>query len=204
MNASCFDSLRASTLEWLPELGIGWYPVTSQPYDANYWVRYRAMDETPVGEKLTNARLALVDAYWDGELVDVGIGGGRFVSDRHAYGYDINPHAVEWLKSENAWLNPYAQKVDAASFWDSLEHIHDPGPLLDNVRHYVFVSLPIFTNAAHILRSKHFRKDEHCWYFTRQGFERFMARFDFRLIHANKMEQAWREDIETFVFERAK
>jgi hypothetical protein len=38
--------------------------------------------------------------------------------------------------------------VDVACFWDSLEHIHNPTPLLQNVRRWVFTSLPIFRNLA--------------------------------------------------------
>ena len=137
-------------------------------------------------------------------MVDIGIGGGRFVTEHpNAKGFDINPEAVAWLQWTGNWVDPYSSIVEAATFWDSLEHIHDPRPLLRNVRRYCFVSLPIFKDCNHILRSKHYRQDEHCWYFTRRGIVLFMKAFGFEQIKVCTMEQACgREDIETFVFGR--
>lgn len=204
MNAGHYDSLRADRLQWLPELGLGWYPVCGAPYDAEYWSRYRKMDRTPTGAALTEARIGLVAKHWGGELVDVGIGGGRFVDDRpHTQGYDINPHAVQWLHDIGRWRNPYDGAVMAASFWDSLEHIHDPARLLRNITQFVFVSLPIFSGSEHVLRSRHYRKDEHCWYFTERGIVWFMNEHGFSMIEQNVMEQEHgREDIGTYVFGR--
>lgn len=197
-------SWREGALQWLPELGVGYYPVQEQPYNAAYWQRYRDMDQTPTGAELTVSRIGLVDRHYRGPLIDVGIGGGRFVEDRPGtYGYDVNPLAVEWLQTAGAYWNPYKCPCEAASFWDSLEHIHRPDVLLRNVSGWVFGSMPIYMDAEHILRSKHFRKDEHCWYFTRAGLERFMARLGFALREWNTMEQdAGREDIHSFAFER--
>lgn len=198
------DSLRADRLEWFPQLGLGYYPVKDSPYDAAYWERYRKMDRTPSGDALTLARSRLVSSYFNGEVVDVGVGGGRFVEDHlYARGYDINPEAVRWLKGIGRWTDPYAEQVDAVSFWDSLEHIHDPAPLLARVRYYAFISVPIFEDAEHVLRSRHYRTDEHCWYFTADGLRWFMWQHGFRQREQNAMEQkCGREDIGTFVFAR--
>jgi len=188
----------------LPELGIGFYPVTAQPYDARYWKNYCKLDATPIGALLTEMRCDWVEQQYAGDLVDIGIGGGRFVSSRpQTFGYDVNPCAVKWLKEQQRWRDPYQSSVAAISCWDSLEHIHDPGPLLDNVRQWVFVSLPIFRDVAHVIRSKHFKRDEHCWYMTREGVIRFMAWFGFQIVARGTMEQqAGREDIESFAFRR--
>lgn len=202
MNTGRFDLLRSNRLQWLPELDIGWYPVTEQPYDAGYFNRYRAMDVTAAGHDLTALRCALVDKYWTGALVDIGIGGGRFAQQHGCKGFDINPCAVDWLKTTGRWQDPYAGPVEAVSFWDSLEHIHDPMPLLANVGRFVFVSLPIFKDAADALKSKHFRRNEHCWYFTHSGMCNFMAWQGFELIEHNTMEQVCREQIGTYVFRR--
>jgi len=200
---SLTNSLAAEQLVWLPEQGIGWYPVTAQPYDENYWLRYRAMDRTPVADALNAARLNWA-RRWDcvpRESVDVGIGGGRFVREFGCMGTDVNPWAIKWLEYRNcAWSCLSA--VDSMFFWDSLEHIHDPTVLLGCVRRMVLVSMPIYKNAEHVLRSKHFRRDEHCWYFTADGLVRFMERFGFALAGWNQMEQPMREDIETFAFVR--
>ena len=69
-----------------------------------------------------------------------------------------------------------------------LEHIPDFQPLLANVREWVFVSLPIFRDAEHVLRSKHFRPEEHCWYFTRDGLVYAMKMCGFALVSESKVE----------------
>lgn len=199
------NSLAQDQLVWLPEQGIGWYPVTANPYGANYWMHYREMDRTKIADKLVGARVRLA-REWRADperTVDVGIGGGRFCIDMGCKGWDVNPIALAWLHDHGKALNPLAGPVDCATFWDSLEHIHDPRPILANVERLVLVSMPIYTGAEHILRSKHFKKDEHCWYFTAEGLVRFMERQGFLLAGWNTMEQPEREDIETFAFLRA-
>lgn len=198
-----WNAVRSNGFQWLPEKGFGWYPVQDCPYDENYWNRYRSMDRTAVGAALTKLRCDLVDSLGSTDVVDVGVGGGRFVEESSARGYDVNPAAIEWLKNSGRWCDVYAESFETATFWDSLEHIHDPRPLLANVENYVVVSLPIFKDCTDVLRSKHFRKDEHCWYFTAGGFENFMGEQGFILLERNDMEQSvGREQIETFVFQR--
>ena len=149
-------------------------------------------------------RVEMVRRYTKGIVVDIGVGGGRFVREMpRAVGYDINPHAVEWLRQSRLWFDPYAEPVDTATFWDSLEHIHDPTALLANVRKFAFISTPIYKDCADALRSKHFKPQEHCWYFTVKGLQRFMERFGFRQVERTAMEQsAGRKQIETYAFQR--
>jgi hypothetical protein len=92
---------------------------------------------------------------------------------------------------------------DAVSLWDVLEHIPDFQPLLANVREWLFLSLPIFRDAAHVLASKHFKPDEHCWYFTRDGLVVAMNLCGFALVSESIVEtELGREDIGTFAFRR--
>jgi hypothetical protein len=71
------------------------------------------------------------------------------------------------------------------------------------VRKWVFVSIPIFTSAADVLRSKHYKPKEHVWYFTVGGLDHFMRSFGFECVDFNRMErEAGREQIDTFVFRR--
>jgi hypothetical protein len=202
-----FDTLRAKKLQWVPELDLGFYPVVAQPYNHEYWENYRKMDKTPCGTMLTNMRVGLVRKYVSTrvQVVDIGIGGGRFVDECfNAVGYDINPEAVAWLHNRKQFHDPYeVARVAALTFWDSLEHIHDPMPLLAKCTGHVFVSLPVFTGPEHVLQSKHYKTDEHCWYFTTVGLINFMDKAGFDCLERNNMEQtAGREGIETFVFLR--
>jgi hypothetical protein len=191
--------------EWHPEHGRGFFPVApeSMPYDAAYFERYLGLGATDIGRDLNLARCALVERYYNGPLLDVGIGAGSFLTMYgKGVGTDVNPKALRWLEDRDMLWS--GERMPAATFWDSLEHIADPTALLALIDRLVFVSIPIFHDGAHVLRSKHFRLNEHFHYFTGWGFERYMRNQGFRLVEHNTMEtELGREDIGTFVFERA-
>jgi hypothetical protein len=198
-----FDRFAADRLQWLPEVGIGYFPVKESPYDEAYFERYQQLEATEIGKKLNEARIALVNKYTEHSVLDIGIGSGIFVSSRpNTFGFDINPAALNWLMQRGWYRHPF-RGADGVTFWDSLEHIHNPQMYLEGAKRFVFVSCPIYRDAAHILTSKHYRKDEHCWYWTAEGLVRFMNYFGFECIESNDMEsQIGREDIGTFVFKR--
>lgn len=198
-----FETFAAEELQWLPELGIGYYPVKAMPYDEDYFAKYEIMAETDIGIKLNEARVDLVNKYTKLDVLDIGIGCGTFVKSReNTFGFDINPFGVKWLIERHLYRHPF-KGANSLTFWDSLEHIHDPRLHLAGAKEYVFVSCPIYDDAEHIKRSKHFRKDEHCWYWTMQGLITFMDAFGFEVQEVNWMEkEIGREDIGTFVFKR--
>ena len=154
------------------------------------------------------ARLNFVEQHYRGTLIDVGIGSGAFVELRRdrrrtTYGYDINPAAIYWLEERMLLVDPYLVAFDAMTLWDVLEHIEDFQPLLANVREWLFLSLPIFHDADHALRSKHYRPEEHCWYFSRDGLVTAMSMCGFALVSESTVEtDLGREDIGTFAFRR--
>lgn len=202
---------HARGLLWYPELGYGFYPV--QPdgqYGAAYWENYQKYRQSPIAYRLMRRRVELVEAFVPGEpVVDIGIGSGHFVEERGygeaspTFGYDVNPIAVAWLKERGLWRDPYEAPVDAACLWDTLEHMEKPEDFLARVRQWIFVSIPIFDGPEHVLRSKHFKTDEHFFYFTRSGFVAWMRVRGWRLVEENRMEtELGREDIGTFVFRR--
>lgn len=201
-----FSEIPSNGLVWKESEGIGFYPVKEAPYDQAYFDRYKQMAKTQVGKRLLNFRLDLVDDYlMDDTLIDIGIGSGVFVETRgyHTYGYDVNVVAQQWLDARKLWFDPYAMAPESISCWDSLEHILCPQLLIERVQKYIFISIPIFENREHVERSKHFRKDEHYWYFTKRGLTAAMAYYDFRLLFdTNEESQIGREDIHTFVFKR--
>lgn len=195
---------------------MGFYPVTAgvEVYDQAYFDRFGRQADTELGRAIMDARVDMVTRHWDGDLVDVGIGSGAFLQhcQRSAKpnrrglqtcGYDVCPAGRRWLQERNLWLNPYVEMVDAASLWDVLEHLRDFEPLLGNVRQWLFLSIPIFKNRGHVLGSKHFRRDEHYWYFTLEGLVATMFQLGFECADANDMEtQLGREDIGSFAFHR--
>ena len=200
-----FNEIAKGQLSWIQALGIGYYPVQANPYDESYFEAYNAIKETPIGLALNKARIDLVNRYLNGSVLDIGIGNGAFVEGRNnTWGYDINPVAIEWLIDRNKYRDP-SSGADALTFWDSLEHIHDPTAILQGAKEFVFVSCPIYDDVEHVLKSKHFKPDEHCWYWTVEGLIHFMQPFGFEIVGANWMEtQIGREDVGTFVFKRSK
>lgn len=136
-------------------------------------------------------------------MLDIGIGSGLFVETcPNCYGHDINESAIAWLIDKGKYRSPL-KGANSMTFWDSLEHIHDPTVQLTGIKEYAFISCPIYEDSDHILRSKHFRPDEHCWYWTDEGLKIFMWAFGFTCIERNQMEtDIGREDIGTYVFKR--
>jgi hypothetical protein len=200
-----FERLALSSLIWLPEHGIGYYPASGDPYDGAYFEKYRAYAQTEMGRALTAARIAMVARHYEGPLLDVGVGGGQFVESRpQTCGYDVNLAGVDWLEERGLYRDLYGENYEAATFWDSLEHIPDAEAALRQVVRWAFVSAPIFTTAEALLHSKHFRKDEHFWYWTRDGLRKWMRAQGFVMREANMMEcELGREGIGSFAFERA-
>lgn len=197
-------------LVWDLVNGIGFYNVglchAKMAYDSDYFKKYVGYAATKMGEELDGFRVGLVNRYVPNEhVIDVGVGCGNFVEKRGegTFGYDINPAAVEWLAKNGLWWDPWQFQMPHATFWDSLEHFADPGAILARVREFAFVSIPIFRDAVHAEQSKHFRPDEHYWYFTRPGLLEFMRNRGFdRLEETDRETRLGREDIMTFVFKR--
>lgn len=201
------DLRKLDALQWFAELGIGYYPVAAPPesvYDDAYFQKYAGYAATPLGEKLNALRVGLVRRHYDGEITDIGIGSGAFVEAHgNARGYDIAYPAVRWLTMRGLFHDPYAHGVDAVTMWDSMEHIENFPLLLARARRFVFLSLPIFEGLNQALRSHHYRKDEHFWYFTSRGLTNLMARLGWTLLESNDAEtKAGRDAIGSFAFRR--
>jgi hypothetical protein len=208
--AFALSALFGDRLVWLHEQGIGFLNVTAAPYDANYFAKYEGYAATEQGRAITRARVELVLRHIDmnHSLCDVGIGCGDFLSALKwpmKYGFDINPAGEAWLRERDLLLNPWICGVDALCFWDVLEHIPNVSQLLaDSDARFVFCSLPIVPGDGPPRTDwKHFRRDEHCWYFTRKGFIAWMAAQGFQCIECSAAETLLgRDDIESFAFRR--
>lgn len=199
--------LVKNELCFFPELGYGHYPVPKdRPYDEEYFEKYRKMANTEMGDKITQARIDLVRRHYSGSICDVGIGSGQFVETcDQAYGYDVNPAGIRWLKDKNKFHELYGATIGALSFWDVLEHIDEAEKAIEQATEWVFVSVPIFENAEHITKSRHFRKDEHIHYWTHQGFINWFSANGFECVEHNTIESdLGRDGIGTYAFKRVK
>jgi hypothetical protein len=201
MTTSC----ETGSLIWDDKAGYGFHSAPPMDYTGDYFAKYQLMDETPMGEALTDARVLLVDDHYQGEdIIDIGIGGGKFVILMMCSGFDVNPSAVRWLKDQGLYRDPYENKVEALTFWDSLEHIPDPIAIVRQARKWVFVSMPIYDNEAHCRSSKHFKPGEHLHYWTHSGLVDWFAQQGFILMsHNDEESRIGREGIKSYAFKRA-
>lgn len=224
MLTSIIGEIAAHRLHWMEPIGIGFYDCDAvnaavgavSPYDDAYFAKYQDMADSEVGAALNRFRAEIVakhsplHAQGTATLLDVGIGDGAFLRAvapfawLSPFGCDINPAGIAYL-IENGQLASFEEPAsfDVVTFWDSLEHIRDPRPALAAARQVALVSIPIFTDAAHAVTSRHFRPDEHFWYFTRHGFIQFADQEGFDCVDVLATETALgRDSIETFVLRR--
>lgn len=174
------------------------------PYDTEYWDKCAGYEGKDIANKINAGRVALVNKYCTGEVLDIGVGCGEFIRSREGtYGYDINPRAVQWLKEVGKYREP--GEFAGYTFWDVIEHVENPDEYFRHVRPraWVFVSIPVFRSVAVVRASKHYRPGEHLYYFTGKGFVWWMARHGLDLVERATFEMdAGREDIYSFAFQR--
>jgi hypothetical protein len=181
-------------------------------YGDSYHDHYAGLEGTPVAEKLNAGRCAMLARRVPAEssVLDIGAGCGTFVKTARAWGYDakgfdVIPKTVEVLKGMDAFASDPAQ-FDAVTFWDSLEHIEDPGTVIGQVRigSIALVAIPIIEDLAKVRESKHYKPGEHLYYFTSWGFVEWMGWHGFSLLeHSTHEVDAGRENIGAFAFRRS-
>lgn len=205
-----YPSIPFGELNWCYEHGIMYQHDMTQSveYDKAYFEDYVRKEGSDIALKLNQHRTSLVEKYCL-KVLDVGVGSGEFIRSANikVFGYDINPVAIRWLRNEGLYVDPYAEMpdVDGITLWDTLEHIPNPNLLLTRVRPYmyVFVSLPIFSDLTWVRKSKHYKPNEHYYYYTAKGLKSFMSDLGFGLVELSDAEtHAGREDILTFVFKK--
>ena len=180
-----FESFAQKQLQWLPELGIGYYPSREIVYNDAY------------DESFVDDNVYLVNKYTKSDLLDIGIGTGAFVHAReNTYGYDSDPLTVEWLVQRKLYRHPF-KGANSVSFWNSLQKIQDPRLHLSGAKEYVFVSCPIFHDAEEILNSDRYLQQKDCWYWTKEGLITFVDAFGFEVIETNI-----ENNFGTFVFKK--
>ncbi len=203
-----FKENQEKELIWIPECGMGYLAVDQPRID--YWDQYVEKGESPIAAALNDFRINLVNKHTEGPVLDIGIGNGKFIENRkhRTFGFDVDPKSIEWLKKKKIFVDPYkSEDITAMCFFDSLEHISEPHKLLEKIMPggYLFISIPIFRNAEHAIYSKHFRPNEHIWYFTWAGLVKWVIKYKYDFVASSEQEsKLGREDIGTFVFRRKK
>jgi len=197
--------------------GIAYQKVRSRSvtYGKQYWKKLKAYDSKPKRKKaVTLSRIEIVQYYCsDGNIFDYGCGTCHFIKELSKVkkegivdGYDVNRLSTLKLVEMDCLGHPEdLEHYQGITFWDVLEHLPEPAEVLKRVSEnaYVFLSIPIFPNLEDIKKSKHYRPNEHYWYFTHEGIKNFMKQFGLSHVQTNNSEiMAGREDIYTFVFKK--
>lgn len=178
-------------------------------YDAEYYDKCKSYEDQAIALKINAGRIELVNRYVGplGRVLDIGIGSGEFIKKRpHTFGCDVNPVAIEWLRRNDLWSSRL-DEFAGCTFWDVLEHVPQPELYLKQIRlhAHLFTSIPIFYGLGGIRLSKHYRPNEHLYYFEERGFVAWMALHGFMLLETQDFEiQAGRESILSFAFKRVR
>jgi len=193
---------------WIPKKEIGYYPIEHQKRD--YFDIYLKLEDTTIGKKINEFRINLVNRYCNGFVLDVGIGSGIFLRKRKkCIGYDIDSKAIKYLKENDMYFDIYAhnfnnKNIIGVTFFDSFEHLKTHDIILDKIqKQTIFISIPIFSGLDDILNSKHFKPNEHYWYFTKTGFINYMKHKKFKICEIRDDEiKLGRDNILTFVLRK--
>ena len=207
-------------LRWCESLAIAFQADMSRPieYGEEYWKYYWSLENSPAAANLTRRRFWMSHRV-GGLVLDIGIGSGKFLCECEASGrpllggYDVNPHAVAWLCDRNLYFDPYdpgRQSLPSEpvtwTLWDVIEHLPRPHELLDRIRvgDALCLTVPIYHDLLReIPSSKHFKPNEHFYYFTPAGLIRWLAAYGFELLEMNRDEQlAGRESVASFAFRK--
>lgn len=208
-----WDAVRDDDLMICRERGVAYQrdmrillPPGQNAEGENYFEHYRKLDGQDIAKKINQGRVALVNKYVgeETEVLDIGIGSGQFIeARRNTFGKDVNPKAIEWLQAKGLQADNL-ERFYAFTLWDVLEHIREPARYFKHIPNgsYLFACLPTF-NLEKIRQSKHYKPNEHLYYWTMDGFPDWMKCYRFRLRERNLQEtEAGRESIMSFVFQR--
>jgi len=203
--------MNNNLFSWDVKRQIGFYPVKDTWYNDRYFETSIENSRSLIAKALNEFRAKIVNKYVKGKVLDFGIGCGAFLGYRdNCLGFDICPKSIKWLKEKGLFFDFYRrnldkQNIEGITFFDVLEHVRYPETILKCINgQHIFMSLPIFRDKNHILKSKHFKINEHFWYFTDYSLIEFMNTYGFRLLERTDEEtRIGREDIWTYVFKKA-
>lgn len=177
-------------------------------YGEAYFDKYVGYEGSGVACAINAGRVALVNKWAgrDGDVIDIGIGSGEFIKSRGraTRGHDVNPKAAQWLKARGLWADDL-RDAGAVCFWDVLEHVREPDGYFSQLQSgaLLFTCLPIFEDLTRIRQSRHYRPNEHFYYWTELGFVAWMIGKGFDLLDRRDFETtAGRDSILSFAFRK--
>lgn len=205
-----FSAIDDGDLRICEALGVAYQSDMTKPFDYGeaYFDNYVSMEGQEIARRLNEARVDLVNRHSgaDAQVVDIGIGSGEFIKSRpNTVGHDVNRKALAWLANNGK----QAGRIDQYShftFWDVLEHVASPHEsYFKRIQpgSKLYTSLPVFADLTRVRASKHYKPNEHLYYWLERGFIDWMALYRFRLLERSDCEtRAGRESILSFAFVR--
>lgn len=189
----------------------------SVEYGADYFAKYESYRADKRYGDVEDVRVALAERIGH-PIIDIGIGCGAFLEAcllrglEVFGGLDVNPKAIAWLQERALYLPSlrFPNVSVSLTLWDVLEHFRNPHELLDRTRigDVLIVSLPVYDDLRiEVLTSKHYRPDEHYYYFTKWGIVKWLHEYGFRVSEYNENEtlpNCGRSGIGTFVARRVR
>lgn len=171
-------------------------------YDRSYEIKYSRYESTVIGEQIQAERNRIVtkhlpDTNYVLRLLDLGCGVGTFVrkSDLpkvELFGFDINPYG------DYCDIAVLRNNYDILTFWDSLEHLEDPGRIINGFNpELVFVCTPsvddFHLSTKHLTQWRHYMPQEHCHYFSSNSIIRLFNACEYDVREINYNESKYRK-----------
>lgn len=196
-------------LNLCPEHGIAYQKSmeVSVEYGKDYFEKYIGYEGADIALRINEFRVSFTNPNCEC-LLDIGIGSGEFIKNSKVktYGFDINPYAIQWLQERAIYCDPYEgipEEIKGITMWDALEHFPEPSRFLNLLRSgmHIFLSIPIFEDLLTLKQSKHYKPNEHYYYFTENGMIKYFQDLGFSLVETSRGETtAGRESIGSFHF----
>jgi len=130
-------------------------------------------------------------------VLDFGSGQGHFVKNMNSViptsAYDL----ANLPELEDFYIqNPYQYNFSLVTFFDSLEHCYDIGWVISNIKaRYICISVPWCHSYSEYWMTKwrHFKPNEHLWYFTEKSLLTFMDRMGYNCLYRGNIEDCLRK-----------
>jgi hypothetical protein len=133
-------------------------------------------------------------------ILDIGYGNGAFLKAcnktiQKTYGYDISPYPVP--KNTERINTIFDLEFECVTLFDCLEHWENIYELKKIKSKYIIISVPELHNFTEkeFLGWRHYRQNEHIWYFTKYGLANFMKKIGYKLINSSNIEDTIRKPI---------
>lgn len=194
-------------------LGMAWQKDmrVAVEYGSAYWSKVRSYEGSDVSSRVISGRLSMLSRHAErgAKLIDYGCGSGEFVRAAvergfAARGYEVMPEGIESLLAHGLYAGDVSQ-FDVVTMWDVIEHLEYPHSVLWRLKldAVALFSIPVFSDLRRIRESKHYRPGEHLYYWTCDGFVRWLRSYGYSLLEYSDHETiAGRESIGAFAFRR--